>query len=80
MAGSLLKRNRKPKLLGVIVDEKLTFQAHVKSVKVKAQKMLSALRILGKTEKVDPDNTEIVQEHRYSTAGICSTSMANRSV
>ena len=48
--------NRKPKLLGVIFDEKLTFQDHVKSVEVKAQKILSALRILGKTENIDPDN------------------------
>ena len=28
----------------------------MKSVEVKAQKMLSALRILRKTEKIDPDN------------------------
>ena len=51
-----LKRTRKPKLLGVTLDEKLTFQEHVKIVERKAQKMLSALRILGKTERNVPTN------------------------
>ena len=51
MANTLLKRTRKPKLLGVILDEKLTFHEHVKAVEMNAQKVLSALRILGKTEK-----------------------------
>ena len=42
--------------MGVFLDKKLTFQDHVKSVEVKAPKILSALRILGKTEKIDLGN------------------------
>ena len=56
MDNFILKRTRKPKLLGVTLDEKLTFQDHVKAVEIKAQKMLSALRILGKTERIEPAN------------------------
>ena len=56
MANTILKRTRTPKLLGVTLDERLTFQEHVKTVELKAQKVLSALRILGKTEKIDPAN------------------------
>ncbi|MEW8548699.1 MAG: reverse transcriptase family protein, partial [Candidatus Thiodiazotropha sp.] len=56
MANTPLKRTRAPKLLGVVLDEKLTFQEHVKTVEMKAQKVLSALRVLGKTEKIDPVN------------------------
>ena len=56
MADTILKRTRTPKLLGVVLDEKLTFQEHIKTVEVKAQKVLSALRVLGKTEKIDPTN------------------------
>ena len=48
MDNFILKRTRKPKLLGVTLDEKLTFQDHVEAVEIKAQKMLSTLRILGK--------------------------------
>ena len=47
---------RTPKLLGVVLDEKLTFQEHIKTVEVKVQKVLSALRVLGKTEKIDTTN------------------------
>ena len=54
MADTILKRTRTPKLLGVVLDEKLTFQENIKEVK--AQKVLSALRVLGKTEKIDPTN------------------------
>ena len=53
---TILKRTRTPKLLGVVLDEKLTFQEHNKTVEVKAQKVLSALRVLGKTQKIDPTN------------------------
>ena len=56
MADKNLKRTRTPKLLGVILDERLTYQEHVKSVEMNAQKVLSALRILGKTERIDPAN------------------------
>ena len=56
MANTKLKRTRDPKLLGVILDEKLTYQEHIKAVEVKAQKVLSALRILGKTERIEPRN------------------------
>ena len=56
MADTILKRTRTPKLLGVVLDEKLTFQEQIKTVEVKAQKVLSALRVLGKTEKIDPTN------------------------
>ena len=56
MAETILKRTRTPKLLGVVLDEKLTFQENIKTVEVKAQKVLSALRVLGKTEKIDPTN------------------------
>ena len=43
-------------MLGVTLDKKLTFHEYVKAVEIKAQKVLSALRILGKTEKIDPLN------------------------
>ena len=43
MANTILKRTRTPKLLGVTLDERLTFQEHVKTVELKAQKVLSAL-------------------------------------
>ena len=58
MANTILKRTRTAKLLGVTLDERLTFQEHVKTVELKAQKVLSALRILGKTEKIDPAHME----------------------
>ena len=81
MAETLLKRNRKPKLLGVILDEKLTFQDHVKSVEVKVQKNAISFKNTWKDrEDWFRQHGEIVQEHRYSTAGIFKTSMANRSV
>ena len=56
MANKSLKRTGAPKLLGVILDEKLTYQEHIKTVERKAQKALSVLRILGKTERIDPEN------------------------
>ncbi|MEW8546772.1 MAG: reverse transcriptase family protein, partial [Candidatus Thiodiazotropha sp.] len=56
MANTILKRTRNPKLLGVILDERLTFQDHVKMVEHKAQKVISSLNILGRTEHIDPVN------------------------
>ena len=53
---TILKKTRNPKLLGVTLDEKMTFQDHVKAVELKAQKMLSALRIFGKRERIEPAN------------------------
>ena len=53
---TILKRTRNPKLLGVTLDEKMTFQDHVNAVELKAQKMLSALGILGKRERIEPAN------------------------
>ena len=56
MANTLLKRTRKPQLLLMILDEQLTFHEHVKATEMKAHKVLSALRILGKTEKIEAAN------------------------
>ena len=52
--GQLLKRN--VKLLGVILDKKLTFQSHIEAVEKKALKALGALMMVGKTEKINPAN------------------------
>ncbi|MEW8544656.1 MAG: reverse transcriptase domain-containing protein [Candidatus Thiodiazotropha sp.] len=56
MTNQVLKRSRSPKLLGVTFDEKLTFSEHIKNVELRAQKTVSALRTLGRTEHIDPEN------------------------
>ena len=54
--GKEIRRNRKPKLLGVILDEQLNFHEHVKLVEMKAHKVINSLSIIAKTEKINPVN------------------------
>ena len=51
-----IKKSSAPKLLGVKLDDKLNFQAHIEEVERKALKAAAALHIVGKSEQVSADN------------------------
>ena len=56
LQGKALKCTEEVKLLGVILDKKLTFQSHIEAVEKRASKALGALMMVGKTEKINPAN------------------------
>ena len=49
MKGKVLKCTEKVKVLGVILDKKLTFQQHIDMVEKKTAKALGQLQIVGRT-------------------------------
>lgn len=54
--GKAVKKSCSPKLLGVVLDNKLNFQAHIEGVERKALKAAAALHIVGKSEQVGAKN------------------------
>jgi len=54
--GQSLKRVHNTKLLGVILDEKLTFNEHIQQIEAKAAKALGLLHYAGKAERITPEN------------------------
>ena len=56
MDGKDIKRTDSPKLLGVILDEKLNFHIHVDAVERKATKAAASLSIVGRSEQISAQN------------------------
>ena len=56
LQGKVLKCEEEVRLLGVILDKRLTFQSHIETVERNASKALGALMVVGKTEKITPAN------------------------
>ena len=55
-----VKRTDSSKLLGVILDEKLSFQKHIDAIERKATKAAASLAIVGRSEQI---SDEIVQKY-----------------
>ena len=51
LQGKALKCTEEVKLLGVILDKKLTFQSHIEAVEKRASKALEALMMVGKKNR-----------------------------
>ena len=56
MDGKDIKRTDSPKLLGVILDEKLNFHKHIDAVERKATKAAASLSIVGRSEQISAQN------------------------
>ena len=56
MDGKDVKRTDSPKLLGVILDEKLSFQKHIDAIERKATKAAASLAIVGRSEQISAEN------------------------
>ena len=65
--GKEIRRNRKPKLLGVILDEQLKYHEHVKYVERKAHKIINTLSIIAKTENINLVNTSMADRRLLVT-------------
>ena len=74
------------KLLGVILDKRMTFQSHLKAVERKAPIALGSLMIVGKTEKIVLSkytklyNSIVVPhlEYAFRACHICKSSHGKR--
>ena len=51
-----IKKSSAPKLLGLILDGKLTFQTHMDSIERKTLKAAAALHVVGKSEQMSTKN------------------------
>ena len=56
MDGKEVKRTDSPKLLGVILDKKLSFQKHIDAIERKATKAAASLAIVGRSEQISAEN------------------------
>ena len=67
MDGKDIKRADSPKLLGVMLDEKLNFHKPIDAVERKATKAANSLLIVGRSEQI---SAEVVSKHCSSSHGI----------
>ena len=73
-----LRRSSNPKLLGVVLDEKLQFTQHIRYVQKRALKSLNALLKMGKTEKISPANmVKNIPVSCYPSVRVCDTYLAD---
>ena len=56
MDGKEVKRTDSSKLLGVILDEKLSFQKHIDAIERKVTKTAASLAIVGRSEQISAEN------------------------
>ena len=56
MDGKVIKRTDSPKLLWIILDEKLNFQKHVDAVERKASKAAASLTVVCRSEQISAQN------------------------
>ena len=75
-----IKKSSAPKLhvLGVKLDNNLSFQAHIEEIERKALKAATALHIVRKSEQVSADNMVKLYKSLVFPSGVCSQCMANR--
>ena len=74
----LLKCVEETKLLGVILDKRMTFQSHLEAVERKASTALRSLMIAGKTEKNKScQHDQAIQKYYCTSFGVCGICLAN---
>ena len=78
MKGMVRRSTEKVKVLGVILDKKLTFQQQIDMVEKKTAKALRQLMIVGRIEKINTENMiKLCNSIEVHTNRICGSCVAD---